>query len=349
MKKKLSSVITIICLFGACLLTIACVSRESEASDAELPSAAAVAAAPALTNEVVQPASVVVPEQHGSVPEQAPGGLTQPPDRPPESVPAGASPVPFSDATVKPEPAAPSGTPALAKTPKPAPATAEEPDKDKPVSLPVLNYHSIAADPDSTLMLDPDKFAKQMDYLAKEGYTPLSISDFTLILEKRKPAPPKPVLLTFDDGYADNYEHALPVLKKHGFPATIFISPGVVGQDGYYLNWEQVKEMHEAGWDIEPHGMTHPHLPQLSAARQKEEITEARRQIEERLGTTADIFCYPYGEFNKQTLAILKEERFRYAFTIQQGRTTSAQQPLQLRRIYVNGQDSLPTWIKKLG
>jgi peptidoglycan/xylan/chitin deacetylase (PgdA/CDA1 family) len=145
----------------------------------------------------------------------------------------------------------------------------------------------------------------------------------------------------------DNYEQAMPILKQHGFPATIFISPGSVGQEGK-VNWKQVKEMKEAGWDIMPHGMTHPHLPALTPAKQKEEITQSRRLIEQQLGTIADVFCYPYGEYNKQTLMILKEEGFRYAFTIQQGRTTSTQDPFHLTRIYVNSEDSLLEWSKKL-
>jgi peptidoglycan/xylan/chitin deacetylase (PgdA/CDA1 family) len=215
------------------------------------------------------------------------------------------------------------------------------------ISIPVLNYHSIGKQPGNSLILDPDKFAQQMDYLEEHQFTPLSLSEFILILEQKKAAPPKPVLLTFDDGYTDNYELAMPILKKHGYPATLFMSPGAVGQEGY-LNWEQVKEMHEAGWDIQPHGMTHPHLPQLSAAKQKEEIVEARKQIEQQLGTIADVFCYPYGEFNKHTIAILKEEGFRYAFTIQQGMTNSTQQPFQLKRLYVNGKEGLHTWSKKL-
>jgi peptidoglycan/xylan/chitin deacetylase (PgdA/CDA1 family) len=127
----------------------------------------------------------------------------------------------------------------------------------------------------------------------------------------------------------------------------LFMSPGAVGQEGY-VNWEQVEAMHKAGWDIMPHGMTHPHLPELTAEKQKEEITEARRQIEERLGTTADVFCYPYGEFDKHTLTILQEEGFRYAFTIEQGMTTSKQHPFKLTRIYVNAKDSLRIWSRKL-
>ncbi|MGG2199179.1 polysaccharide deacetylase family protein [Paenibacillus validus] len=217
----------------------------------------------------------------------------------------------------------------------------------KTVSMPVLNYHSIGHDPGNSLVLAPDKFAAQMSYLAEHGFTPLSLTEFILILEKKKPAPPKPVLLTFDDGYEDNFEHAMPVLQKHQFPATLFMSPGVAGQDGY-LNWEQVKQMHESGWDIQPHGMTHPHLPKLSPEKQKEEITEARRLIEEKLGTKADVFCYPYGEFNKTTLSVLEEAGFRYAFTIRQGWTTSAQPPLELKRIYVNGKERLSEWVRRL-
>jgi peptidoglycan/xylan/chitin deacetylase (PgdA/CDA1 family) len=309
MKSNRSAAVTLTTVFGACLLA---------ASRLTMP--ASSPAAPA--------ASIDVSEPQGSASKQAPSGIdiTEPPD----SAAEGTSPVPAAASSGIPKP--PTAPPTAAAMPDPGasgPAsstTGQAEETQQEVSIPVLNYHSIGTEPDSTLILDPDKFARQMEYLAKEGYTPLSLSDFTLILEKRKTALPKPVLLTFDDGYADNYEQAMPVLKRYGFPATLFMSPGAVGQDGY-LTWEQVKEMHKSGWDIQPHGMTHPHLPLLSAAKQKEEITESRRQIEEQLGTTADIFCYPYGEFNKQTLAILQENGFRYAFTIQQGETTSSQSP----------------------
>jgi peptidoglycan/xylan/chitin deacetylase (PgdA/CDA1 family) len=241
-----------------------------------------------------------------------------------------------------------SPTPApIASHSVPTPIASVSPDQTGEVSIPVLNYHSIGVTKGNTLVLDPKKLTQQMDYLAEQGYSPLTLSDFILLLEKKKPAPARPVLLTFDDGYIDNYEQAMPILKRHGFPATIFISPGTIGQEGK-LNWKQIKEMHEAGWDIQPHGMTHPHLPELSAAEQKEEITHSRLQIEQQLGTKADIFCYPFGEFNKQTLTILKEEGFRYAFTIRQGRTASSQDPFHLKRIYVNSEDSLLQWSKKL-
>ncbi|NOU92180.1 polysaccharide deacetylase family protein [Paenibacillus sp. LMG 31456] len=214
---------------------------------------------------------------------------------------------------------------------------------DKPARIPVLNYHSITVDPGNPATITPEKFAAQMQYLSEKGYNPLTLKQFSDMIEGIDKGPDNPILLTFDDGYADNYEHAMPILKKLGFHATLFMSPGMV-EDGYFLNWDQVKEMHEAGWDIQPHGMTHPHLPTISAKNQAFEITEARFQIEQMLGTVADIYCYPYGEWDTSTLRILKEHNFRYAFTIEQGMTTPSQDRLKLKRIFVNGEESIEKW-----
>ncbi|MCZ8513283.1 polysaccharide deacetylase family protein [Paenibacillus filicis] len=218
--------------------------------------------------------------------------------------------------------------------------------REPKVFFPVLNYHSIAVDPGNRATIAPEKFAEQMHYLSHQGYTTLTLAQFTDMLEHRAEVPAKPVLLTFDDGYADNYAHAMPLLKELGFHATLFMSPGMMG--GYYLNWDQIREMHAAGWDIQPHGMTHPHLPKLKKAEQEAQITEARALIEQELGTTADVFCYPYGEYNRTTLDILEEHGFRYAFTIDQGWTDSEQPPYKLKRIFVNGEESFDKWKKRL-
>ncbi|AFC32947.1 polysaccharide deacetylase family protein [Paenibacillus mucilaginosus 3016] len=218
----------------------------------------------------------------------------------------------------------------------------------QPVRIPVLNYHSITVDPGNRATITPVKFEEQMTHLAENGYTTLTLRQFTDIMEGRETAPEKPVLLTFDDGYADNYTEALPVLSRLGLNATLFVSPGVSAADPYFLTWDQIREMHEAGWDIQPHGMSHPHLPRLSAAKQEAELTEAKRLIEEQLGTTADVFCYPYGEYNRTTLRLLKKAGYRYAFTIKQGVTLPTQDPYRLTRIFVNGEESFETWRNRL-
>ncbi|NOU74099.1 polysaccharide deacetylase family protein [Paenibacillus sp. LMG 31458] len=211
----------------------------------------------------------------------------------------------------------------------------------------MLNYHSIGVEPGNTYVLHPDMLARQMDYLAAHHYTPLTLGDFARIIEKKQPSPERPVLLTFDDGYANNAEVAMPILQRHGFPATLFLSPGFIGQPGY-LSWPQVKELSAAGWDIAPHSMTHPHLPQLSIEQQREEITESRRRIEQALGRSADVFAYPFGEYNEDTLKILKNEAFRYAFTTKEGDASPNQSPYELSRIVVLGEDDFATWVQKL-
>lgn len=215
------------------------------------------------------------------------------------------------------------------------------------IAIPVLNYHSIGVEPGNTYVLHPDMFARQMDYLAAHHYTPLTLGEFARIIEKKQPSPERPVLLTFDDGYANNAEVAMPILQRHGFPATLFLSPGFIGQPGY-LSWSQVQELSAAGWDIAPHGLTHPHLPQLSIEQQREEITESRRSIEQALGKSADVFAYPFGEYNEDTLKILKEAAYRYAFTTKEGYASSNQSPYELSRIVVHGEDDFATWIQKL-
>ncbi|MBO9605525.1 MAG: polysaccharide deacetylase family protein [Paenibacillaceae bacterium] len=212
----------------------------------------------------------------------------------------------------------------------------------------MLNYHSVSdSEPGNSAVIPVAKLEEQLAYFAREGYTPLTLADYVAVLEGTMPGPAKPILLTFDDGYADNYTNAMPLLQQYSFPATLFMSPGTV-DDPYYLNWEQVDQLQEAGWDIQPHGMTHPHLPQLDAAQQEAEIAEAKRLIEARYGTAANVYCYPYGERNATTLKLLAKHRFRYAFTIEQGRSTNEQPAYELKRIFVNGNEGLPELIRKL-
>ncbi|WP_246303190.1 polysaccharide deacetylase family protein [Paenibacillus plantarum] len=278
-----------------------------------------------------------------------------PPDKPEQP------PFPTQVDTIpSPTPSVPAPTPSVQELTAPPQTTSVTVDTYMPngvvtpyasskVSIPVLNYHSVTIDPGNVVVISPAKLEAQMKYLSDHGYTPISLTTFINLIEKKSvhAAPDKPVLLTFDDGYVDNVEEAMPILAKYNFPATLFMSPGMV-EDAGYLNWEQVKQLQQAGWDIQPHGMTHPHLPKLSAEQQAYEITEARKLIEEKLGTQADVFCYPYGEYNQTTLKVLKDYGFRYAFTIDQGYTTNQQYPYSLKRLFINGEESLKAFINKL-
>lgn len=226
-------------------------------------------------------------------------------------------------------------------------ASAAEAKTAHGIAIPVLNYHSIGVAPGNTYVLHPDVFTRQMDYLAAHHYTPLTLAEFASVLQRKRPSPAHPVLLTFDDGYANNAEVALPILQGHGFPATLFVSTSLIHTLGY-LTWPQIKELSAAGWDIASHTMTHPHLPKLSKKEQREEILQARALIEQELGKPADSFAYPYGEYNRATLKILKQAKFRYAFTTKEGWATNKQPPLLLHRLVVDSQKPFEYWVAQL-
>ncbi|NOU64925.1 polysaccharide deacetylase family protein [Paenibacillus sp. LMG 31461] len=211
----------------------------------------------------------------------------------------------------------------------------------------MLNYHSIGVAPGNTYVLHPDTFVRQMDYLAAHHYTPMTLAEFASVITNKMPSPAHPVLLTFDDGYANNAEVALPILQQHGFPATLYVSTGLVNTPGY-LTWPQIKQLSAAGWDIASHTVTHPHLPMLSKKAQREEILAARTQIEQELGKSANTFAYPYGEFNRTTLSILRKAKFRYAFTTLEGWASSDQPPLKLHRIVVDSQKPFEDWVQQV-
>lgn len=244
-------------------------------------------------------------------------------------------------------PPAPAASATAPQASAPSDAIAK-PTKKPKFSIPVLNYHSIGVEPDNNAVLDPKKLDEQMAYLAKEGYTTLTLRQFIEIWDGHAEAPAKAVLLTFDDGYTDNYTEAMPVLKKYGFRATMFVSPGMTGQDGYFAEWDQIREMRDNGWDIQPHGMTHPYLHKMTLEQQRFEIAESIKQLKEQTGIDTLVFCYPYGMRNKDTLKLLEEQKVRFAFTIDQGFTEPIQQPLQLKRIFVGGKESMATFMKKL-
>ncbi|MFN8539887.1 MAG: polysaccharide deacetylase family protein [Thermomicrobiales bacterium] len=220
--------------------------------------------------------------------------------------------------------------------------------------IPILMYHYVrtVTDPSDTvginLSVTPEKFAAQMQYLADNGYTTLTMAEVYAILAGAQPLPPKPVALTFDDGYRDFYTAAWPVLKKHNFKATSYIITSVIGWE-QYMTWAMLQELDATGQvEIGSHTRTHPDLRGMTKEKRWDEIIGSKAILEEGLGHPVVSFCYPAGYYNADALADVKRAGYQTAVTTAYGIKQNVQGAFEMPRVRVNGPDSLSVWAGKL-
>lgn len=189
---------------------------------------------------------------------------------------------------------------------------------------PIIVYHSVD-ESGSCISIRPQDFEEQMRFIKEKGYKTLTASEFVNMLKRDIPMPDRSVILTFDDGFENNYSVAFPILKKFGLKATIFLTTDYISRkctwdkksdipDLPLLTWEMIKEMSESGIDFQSHTATHPHLPLLSDNEIRDELRRSRNIIKNKLGKDCNILCYPYAEFDKRVVYILKEEGYESAF-----------------------------------
>jgi peptidoglycan/xylan/chitin deacetylase (PgdA/CDA1 family) len=183
-----------------------------------------------------------------------------------------------------------------------------------------------------------------MRYLKMKGWISVSIEQFVTCHREGKQLPPKSFVLTFDDGYKNNIEIAMPILLSFGFTATIFITTAYIGKENSWLqnsfiprlpmlSWADVHRMVECGFDIHPHGTTHVPLDGLGSEQITDEICHSRRCIEDALKTSGDLFCYPHGRYNERIVAILEENGFQAALTTRLGYHNKIRDFYRIKRI----------------
>ncbi len=229
------------------------------------------------------------------------------------------------------------------------------------MKVPILFYHKInSPNPKAKiedLYVNPHNFRRQMKYLKWRGYETISLDDLFQWLSLGKALPKRSIILTFDDGYEDNYTYALPILKEFGFTATIFlITRDVAGLSGWVdgqetirepiLSWEKIKEMADYGIDFQPHTHTHPSLPKLDEQKIREEVVISKEIIEKELKKKANFLCYPYGHFDSKTERILKEVGYKGALTTNRGLVKQNDNPYTLNRICIKGRHGLLRFIR---
>ncbi|MGH9802056.1 MAG: polysaccharide deacetylase family protein, partial [Blastocatellia bacterium] len=183
--------------------------------------------------------------------------------------------------------------------------------------LDILTYHSID-DSDSVVSIAPQTFAEQMKALAESGFRGISLGEALAYREANWRWPESCAVLTFDDGFANFYETAMPEMARHDFTATVFVISGhVEGRNDWdappaglssqrMLTWRQVKELSEQGIEIGAHTRTHPDLRRLSEKQLEEEIAGSCAEISDRTGQAVESFAYPYGHLNRQAEEIVR-------------------------------------------
>ncbi|OGO41495.1 MAG: hypothetical protein A2Z04_08090 [Chloroflexi bacterium RBG_16_57_9] len=212
------------------------------------------------------------------------------------------------------------------------------------VVVPILMYHylgDLPPNPDAIrrdLTVSPVRFEAQLASLRNQGYHTLSLRQLYDHLTTGSPLPPKPIILTFDDGYLDNYENAYPLLLRYGFTATFFIISDFAdaSQPGY-MTWDQLREMHARGMEIEAHSRSHPDLRNRKLAFLKAQIGGSRDAIESQIGTRPRFLAYPAGKYDQAVIDTLRAEGFSGAVTTRQGIRHSAEHLFELMRIRVRG------------
>jgi peptidoglycan/xylan/chitin deacetylase (PgdA/CDA1 family) len=217
-------------------------------------------------------------------------------------------------------------TPAPAAAPAPAGAPTVTPAQPPPgaASLsgpaPILMYHYIravdqAADPLGwELSVTPELFEQHMAALAQAGYSGVRMDLLARCIRGEPVCPPRPVALTFDDGYEDAFTAALPALQRYGFTATFYIVTEYVGQPGY-MGWEQLAALRDAGMEIGSHSVSHPDLTTLDATELLRQVAGSRAELEARLGVRAVSFCYPAGRYSAAVLEAVRAAGYESATT----------------------------------
>ena len=222
--------------------------------------------------------------------------------------------------------------PLLVSSPKQMTATMVA-DSENGTKVLILNYHKI----DNTfisLAVRPDDFDTQMKYLSENGYHTISPDELYNSLAGTGELPDNPVMITFDDGYEDNYVNAYPILKKYGFKATIFVVTSFLDKNKKgYMSWDQAREMDANGISIQSHTVDHKPMTDLTDDQLRMELVDSKKKAEKELGHPVNYMAYPTGTYNLHIAQMVKEAGYKAAFTIKYGNVDKASNIYALERV----------------
>ena len=206
--------------------------------------------------------------------------------------------------------------------------------------VPILVYHTFAERCRSKLCVSRQVFEEQMAYLKDNGYRVIALSDLIGFLEFRTGLPEKAVVITIDDGYHSVYDIAYPILKNHGFTATLFVYMDFIGIRGSSVTWDELREMKANGFEIGSHTVTHCDLTkrmdgegeQAYLRRVEKELAASKKMIDQKLQQDTVSLAFPYGAYNEQVLALSEAAGYKLCLSVIRGGNPFFTHPLTLRR-----------------
>jgi peptidoglycan/xylan/chitin deacetylase (PgdA/CDA1 family) len=223
------------------------------------------------------------------------------------------------------------------------------------IRLPILMYHYIRTPPSTRtdllgyrLSVAPEVFRVQMDWLSLHGYHPVTFNQVRAYFAGTEALPPRPIVITLDDGYRDLYTTAYPILKAHSFTAVAYIVPNFVGQPAYATR-DQIVQMDHDGFEIASHTMNHANLAKLSYGSAMYELTQSKRWLEGLVGHPVLDFAYPSGKFTSQTVFAVQQAGYDTAVTEEVSIVHSRADRYTWARVRVGGGELLPEFIGSLG
>lgn len=208
--------------------------------------------------------------------------------------------------------------------------------------VPILMYHGVSDDlwGMTELFVSPGNMEAQIKYLLDNGYTPIWFEDLPNVAQIEKP-----VILTYDDGYMDNYLELFPILRKYGVKATIFVVTGTIDYNPRSLTSAQIKEMSDSGLvSIQSHTVTHPYLSGQNREQQEYELIQSKLTLASITGKEPNVICYPSGSYDETTLELAKRY-YCMGVDMNGNQYLTGEDPYQVQRYYMRRQDGLGTFI----
>jgi peptidoglycan/xylan/chitin deacetylase (PgdA/CDA1 family) len=222
-------------------------------------------------------------------------------------------------------------------------------------SVPILTYHEVSPRPHRSFRrysVTPSQFARQMRWLALAGYESIDMDALFGARLGQGGLPKRPVVITFDDGFQGCVEHAVPVLRAHGFTAVFFLVAGLMGQTSRWMlpdpgvelalmSWATARWLVAEGFQCGAHTMTHPRLPALEAGRLRAELEDGRSRLEQELSRPVLHLAYPYGAYDPTVRELVAEAGYTTACSTRAGLSPADDDLLAIHRITIHGHDSL--------